>query len=149
MKDANADREWIVRHALRSSVKKGDAAALKVLGFGAKSSLTVVEHAIAPAKPRMGGKVVITATLMNPARRPQQVVVDLVVHFVKAKGGVSAKVFKLSNVSLRGGERITLRKTVSLADLTTRKHYPGTHRVDLQLNGAVRPLGQFTLLPRA
>ncbi|MFN0097213.1 MAG: DNA alkylation repair protein [Gemmatimonadaceae bacterium] len=149
MKDASAEREWIVRHALRSSVKQGDTAALKVLGFGRKSALKVVEHSITPAKPTMGGKVAITATLENPTKRPQQVVVDLVVHFVKAKGGTSAKVFKFSNVSLRGGERITLRKTVSLANLTTRRHYPGAHRVELQLNGAVQSLGKFTLLPRA
>lgn len=149
MKGASAERQWIVRHALRSSVKNGDSAALKVLGFGAKASLKVVEHTITPARPTMGGKVVITSTLANPTNKPQQVVVDLVVHFVKAKGGTSAKVFKLSNVSLRGGERITLRKTVSLADLTTRKHYPGKHRVEMQLNGAVQPLGQFTLRARA
>jgi hypothetical protein len=67
------------------------------------------------------------------------------VHFVKAKGGTSAKVFKLSNVSLRGDEQVTLRKTVSLADLTTRKHYPGQHRVSLQLNGVEQPLGAFVL----
>lgn len=149
MQDTSAEREWIVRHALRSSVKKGDAAALKVLGYGAKSTLKVVEHMIAPSKPKMGSKVVITATLKNPTTKRQEVVVDLVVHFMKANGGTSAKVFKLSNVALAGGARITLRKTVSLAELTTRKHYPGRHRVELQCNGAVQALGQFTVRSRA
>lgn len=146
MEGASPERRWIVQHALRSAIKKGDAAALKVLGFGAKTSLQVVEHAVAPTRPRMGGKVVVTVTLENPSRRRQEAVVDLVVHFVKANGSASPKVFKLANVALAAGETVALRKTVSLADLTTRKHYPGRHRVTLQLNGVVQPLGEFTLV---
>lgn len=146
MAGASAERRWIVQHALRAAVKKGDAGALAVLGFGAKASLRVVEHTIAPARPRMGTKVVITVTLENPSRRAQQVVVDLVVHFVKASGGTSPKVFKLANVALAPREAVALRKTVSLADLTTRRHYPGRHVVALQLNGAAEPLGAFTLV---
>lgn len=145
MEDASAERRWIVQHALRAAVKKGDPRALAVLGFTAKASLRVVDHTIAPARPRMGTKVVVTVTLENPSRRAQQVVVDLVVYFVKARGGTSPKVFKLANVALAPRESKALRKTVSLADLTTRRHYPGRHPVALQLNGAAEPLGAFTL----
>ncbi len=116
-----------------------------MLGFGAKASLTLVEHTITPARPRLGSKVLVTVTLENPTRQPQSVVVDLVVHFVKAKGGTTAKVFKLANLALAPRERAALRKTISLGDLTTRKHYPGEHCVALQLNGAERALGAFTL----
>jgi hypothetical protein len=34
-------------------------------------------------------------------------------------------------------------KTVSLAQMTTRRHYAGTHRVDLLVNGECMPLGSF------
>ena len=34
---------------------------------------------------------------------------------------------------------------VSLAEMTTRKHYPGTHRVEALINGRVEPLGSFAL----
>lgn len=146
MQGASAERQWVIQRALRSAVKKGDAGALEVLGFGAEASLRIVEHAFAPACPRMGGKIVVTVTLENPTRRPQKVVVDLVVHFVKGSGGTSPKVFKLVNVALAPGTSVTLRKTVSLADLTTRTHYPGRHQVALQLNGTERPLGDFTLV---
>lgn len=36
-------------------------------------------------------------------------------------------------------------KTVFLAEMTTRKHYPGIHHVELVLNGNNRPLGAFEL----
>lgn len=146
MDGASAERRWIVHHALRSAVKKGDASALQVLGFGKRTSIEIAGKAIHPARPRKGGKATITMTLRNPARRRQVAVVDLIVHFVKAKGGSSPKVFKVSNVSLAAGESLALRKTISLADLTTRKHYPGLHRVALQINGVAQPLGEFTLV---
>jgi 3-methyladenine DNA glycosylase AlkC len=148
LRDASPERRWIVQHALRSAIKQGSPDALALLGFGAAAKLTVVESAITPARPKMGGKVVVTCTLSNRTRAPQSVLVDLRVHFVKANGSAMPKVFKLSTVELAPGAQAELRKTVSLADLSTRTHYPGKHRVDLQLNGAITPLGSF-LLTRA
>ncbi|MFZ2220318.1 MAG: hypothetical protein WAV85_16790 [Rhodoferax sp.] len=48
-------------------------------------------------------------------------------------------------VDLAAGETLHLSKRLSLADRSTRKHYPGTHRVELLLNGAAHPLGAFEL----
>ena len=145
MQGASSDREWIVRHALRSAVKRGDPAALAVLGFTSGSRLVVAASTITPARPLLGGRVTIQCTLHNPTRRTERTVADLRVHFVKANGERRAKVFKLATVTVEPGEQITVRKTISLADLTTRAHYPGRHPVDVQLNGAVQPLGQFTI----
>ncbi|MCU0648484.1 MAG: DNA alkylation repair protein [Gemmatimonadaceae bacterium] len=146
MIDASAERRWIVSHALRSAIKAGDADALAVLGHGAAVHLTVESTTITPRRPPMGAKVVVQCTLHNATRRRQAAIVDLRVHFVKANGSTAGKVFKLSTVALGPGERVTLRKTVSLADLSTRTHYPGKHAVELQMNGAVTPIGAFTLV---
>jgi 3-methyladenine DNA glycosylase AlkC len=146
MTDASDERRWIISHALRSAVKRGDPAALAVLGHGHSARLDIVQTRITPSRPRRGGKVVITCTLHNATRTRQTAIVDLRVHFVKANGSTSPKVFKLAKVDLAAGEQVTLRKTVSLADLSTRAHYPGVHRVELQMNGSVTPVGSFTLL---
>lgn len=148
MENASDDRRWIVQHALRSAVKQGDASALAVLGYATAAHLSVLESAISPRRLAMGGSVTVTCTLQNPSRRRQRVIVDLRVHFVKASGATSPKVFKLSAVELEAGESVSLRKTVSLADLTTRRHYPGRHLIELQMNGVATALGSFTLLRR-
>ena len=145
LEDASANRRWIITHALRTLVKRGDPGALALLGFGAKARITVTESTITPARPAMGAKVVVTCALRNATRQPQRVVVDLRVHFVKANGGTSAKVFKLATVDFAAGATVPLRKTVSLEDLSTRRHYPGVHRVELQMNGVASPLGTFLL----
>ncbi|MBC7841504.1 MAG: DNA alkylation repair protein [Gemmatimonadaceae bacterium] len=146
MIDASPERRWIIQHALRSSVKKGDAAALAVLGFAGASRLAVVESSFVPARPRMGTKVIATVTIRNPSRSVQRAVVDLRVHFVKANG-VGIKVFKLASVEVAPRATIELRKTISLEDLTTRRHYPGEHNVDVQINGVATSIGSFTVLP--
>lgn len=145
MSDAGADRKALVRHALRSLVKEGHPGALKVLGFGQQADVTIENVTITPSRVAKGGKVIVAFAVRSTARRAQRVLVDLRVHFVKAKGKASFKVFKLKAAELGGGATMTCRKTVSLADLTTRQHYPGKHLVDALINGRVVPIGAFTL----
>ena len=52
----------------------------------------------------------------------------------------------LKTLELAPGETAKLAKRLSLAEMTTRKHYPGTHRVDVILNGQPQPLGAFELV---
>jgi hypothetical protein len=93
----------------------------------------------------MGGTVTLSFELVNLEKRVQRVMVDFRIQFVKASGKVGAKVFKLRSVEMTSGERLSFRKTVSLAALTTRRHYPGTHVVEAFLNGEARALGSFEL----
>jgi hypothetical protein len=41
---------------------------------------------------------------------------------------------------------VTLSKKIVLKQLTTRKHYPGMHKVEALLNGQRVKLGSFTLV---
>ncbi|OGB35394.1 MAG: DNA alkylation repair protein [Burkholderiales bacterium RIFCSPLOWO2_12_FULL_61_40] len=141
--DASAERRWIVGHALRSAVKRGESAALQVLGFGAAAQVAITDARITPAQARIGGSVDIAFAVHNPLPTPQRVLVDFCVHYVKANGQAKAKVFKLKTVDLAGGATVPLGKRLSLAEMTTRKHYPGSHRVEVLLNGQAQPLGVF------
>lgn len=143
--DATADRQRLVRHALRFVVKRGDAGALTALGMGHAVTLDVRDVSITPARPVIGGTVEIACTLHNPGSQPQQVLADLRVHYAKARGGSGAKVFKLKTLDIPPQGDVRLVKRLSLAQMTTRVHYPGAHPVELVLNGRAQALGQFTL----
>jgi len=147
LQDASPERVWIVGHALRSAVKRGEAGALSVLGFGQAAQLAVGQVQISPGQAAMGGAVQISLVLTNTQTQPQRVLVDLAVHYVKANGLTRAKVFKLTTLALAPGQSAQLSKKLSLAEMTTRKHYPGAHRVEVILNGQAQPLGVFELLP--
>lgn len=145
LKGASDERRWIVQHALRSAVKRGEAGALGVLGFGKSAQVEVSNARITPRKVVMGEKVNIAFDVSNTSSKEQDVLVDFCIHYVKASGKTNAKVFKLKVLSLAPKETVRLSKTVSTAEMTTRKHYAGRHRVDVLLNGQARALGVFEL----
>ena len=145
MKDATPERRWLIRHALRSAVKRGEPGALAVLGFDEDANVSIRNVSIEPKRVVIGGSVAITFRIANKNPRKQRVLVDLQVHFIKASGKGSAKVFKLKAVELAPHEVIHMQKTISLANMTTRKHYPGLHKVEVLINGSAKRLGAFEL----
>lgn len=148
LKDATAERAWIVGHALRSAIKRGDSGALKALGFGKKARVAVGGVQITPGAAVIGGAVKIAFEITNTQATAQSLLVDLAVHYVKANGQAKPKVFKLKTQELAPGQTVPIGKTLSLAQMTTRTHYPGRHRVEVVLNGQPFALGAFELMAR-
>jgi 3-methyladenine DNA glycosylase AlkC len=142
---AGNGRRWIVRHALRSAVKRGDSAALELLGFGAGPDVEITDVAIDPGRPRIGESVRISAAMRNSGTERTRVNVDLRIHFVKANGRTGPKVFKMRELELHVDDLATVSKQVSLRQQTTRTHRPGEHRVELIVNGLPHDAGSFFL----
>lgn len=145
LRGADENRDRLIRHALRSSIKRADPATLELLGYGRASKSTIERTSITPRRAVMGGSVTIEVEIENRGKVQERTLIDLVVHFVKSNGSTSPKVFKLAQLDLAPKERSTVRKSISLAEMTTRKHFPGEHRIDAQVNGRGIPLGAFWL----
>jgi hypothetical protein len=136
----------LIRHALRSAVKRGEHAALEVLGFGATGAAEVERMTMEPRRPRIGETIRISFTLRNSGQDRAAFNVDLRVHFVKANGTTSPKVFRVREVTLVPGERRDLSKLVSLRQQTTRTHYSGRHDVEVVVNGATQARDSFIIV---
>ncbi|WP_225409646.1 DNA alkylation repair protein [Stigmatella hybrida] len=145
-KGAPPDRQWLIRHALRSAVKRGSARAMVLMGFEGPAQLEVTAT-FTPQRVRVGQSVQVTLRIVNRSESRQKALVDFAVHFVKARGTCRPKVFKGGKVDLTPGATLCLEKKVSLQDLTTRQHYPGEHRVEALVNGLATPVGSFTVSP--
>jgi hypothetical protein len=131
---SHAGTGWIAKHACRTLIKQGHPRALTFFGFG-KAPAVQATLTAAPAKLMQGGTLTLTADLVSTARTEQRLVIDYVMHYVRAGGGASAKVFKWTTATLAPGAALTLTKWQAIRDFSTRKHYPGTHLVELQVNG--------------
>lgn len=137
---------WIVKHALRSRIKQGDARALKLIGASDGAQAVVERLAIAPAQVTLGGEVEIAFELRSTADAAQRLVVDYAVHYVKKNGRASPKVFKLKTVDLAAGATEPIRIRRALRNFTTRTHYAGAHAVEVLVNGQKLAGGEFELL---
>lgn len=141
----NPHTRWIARHALRTLIKKGDRAALTLMGAGEKALVTLKDFLISPERLKLGESVTIRFLLDSTAKKPQKLVVDYAVHYIKKSGATSAKVFKLKELTLEPGQSVTLSRRQNIKNFTTRKHHAGRHQVDILINGDLLAQGAFHL----
>jgi 3-methyladenine DNA glycosylase AlkC len=142
---AEARTAWIVKHGLRTLVKKGHPRALAMFGAGAAAKIeaTITTR---PKRIQLGDTLEISARLESTARRSQDLIVDYVVHYARASGRASEKVFKWTTLTLAPGETAVLTKRQTIRDFSTRKHHPGAHGVELQVNGRRVARTEFVLV---
>jgi 3-methyladenine DNA glycosylase AlkC len=141
------ERRALVAHALRSAVKRGEPAALRLLGYGGKAAVALAKVRFEPPRVPIGGRVAMSFTLQSRSRQAQSLLVDAAVHFVKARGKTGRKVFKVGRVTLAPRQSAPLRVDFSLAVHTTRVPRPGRHAVDVLVNGTALPAGSFEVTP--
>jgi 3-methyladenine DNA glycosylase AlkC len=146
LKNATPERQALVEHALRSAIKRGNTDALRLLGYGKTPRVTVENAQFTPRRVTIGSSVSVRFTLNSKAREPQDLLVDLAVHFVKARGVTSRKVFKLKRLQLPPRGKADLSLKISLKVHTTRKPQPGKHAVDVVVNGTSLPIGSFNVI---
>ncbi len=127
---------WIIKHALRSLVKAGDATALRMLGHK-EADIGLVSLSITTPTVKFGKSLEFSAELNNRSNHEASIVVDYAIHFMKANGELAPKVFKLKNLHLAPGESIVVRKAHAIKPITTRRYYPGKHLLAIQVNGKV------------
>ena len=94
--------------------------------------------------------ILVNGTTAEPATlsvEERNRLVDVAVHFVKARGTV-AKVFKLRRLVLPARGTVELETSFSLAVHTTRVPRPGRHEVEVLVNGEAKPAGAFQVVAR-
>ena len=129
--------QQMVRHALRTLVKSGNPEAMELLGFTTDAAVEVHRFDCAPDVIKLGETVELTAEIRSTGSVAQRLVVDFVIHHVKANGDTSPKVFKWTTTTLEPGESISLAKSRPVRPISTRVYHPGRHQVDLQIAGHV------------
>lgn len=142
----NKETAWIIRHALRSLIKAGHPRALALVGAAGTVAVEVTAFTAAPATVRLGDRLRIAVEIVSTAKDTQRLVVDYRIHYARPGGKASGKVFKLKTIDLTAGARERLEIGQVIRDFSTRRHYPGAHRVDLIINGTVRAQAVFDLL---
>ncbi len=141
---ASPERRALLKHACRGLIKQGDAAVLKAWGLGRPLRGTA-SLSLAPKRLRVGQELRLTVVLASTSARAQSLLIDYVVHHVKANGGSSPKVFKGWQLPLAAHERRELSKTHSMREITTRRYHAGRHSVALQVNGVEQARVEFDL----
>ncbi len=125
---------WIVKHGMRSLIKRGHKGALKL--FGTHQLPKVELREVNWKKSVKIGQVFnFQVEIVSKSKKEQVLMIDYIMHFVKNNGKSSAKVFKLKKCKLSSKESVLLKSKYTFKDLSTRKHYTGRHSWQLKING--------------
>lgn len=98
--DASPERRDLIEHALRSAIKRGEAGALRLLGFGQKPAVAIEDVRLEPRRVAIGGRVTVSFSIRSKARKPQDLLIDLALHFVKANGNSSPSIGSMKRLRL-------------------------------------------------
>lgn len=142
-KQNDQELRWMIRHALRTLLKQDFAAALKLLGYTTEPKFRLSKQEISETV-AVGDSFEWRATLTSLA--DQKLKVTLRIHYLKANGSLSAKVFAVRNGDFRKGESLEIVKHQPFRPVTTRTLYPGTHYAELVVNGKSRRKRAFELI---
>jgi len=126
---------WIVKHALRTLLKKGDKQALAIFGLDDSKNLETTNLTLSENEINIGEFLLFEFDVTNISKLERNIRLEYKVAFVKANGSTSDKVFQISEFTLKANTQKHFKRKQWFKELSTRKHYPGEHKIILVING--------------
>jgi len=136
----------IIRHSSRTLLKKGHPEALKLHGYNPKIKIISTPLKLSTKKISEGDKFSLSFKLtLSQISSPQKLLIDYIIHYPKKDGSLSPKVFRIKDTILKESF-LNVDKDIHFKKVTTRKHYPGKHLIEVQVNGQVLAQSSFKLV---
>jgi len=129
----NDKTDWIVKHACRTLLKKGDPDALSIFGYNDTDSVDVKGFKLNQKAINIGDNLTFTFEIIT--KTASKIRLEYGIDYVKSNGKRNRKIFQLSEGSFKENESKKYDRKHSFEDVSTRKHYPGMHSVTLIVNG--------------
>lgn len=129
--------DWIVRQGCRTLIRKANPAAMALFGYAQpiESLTSCASLSVEPSVLPIGGSCELRYALYIREGGAVHIRIEYGIDFVKARGHLSRKTFLLLDKIVPGGTRLSGVRMHRWSDLTTRRHYPGEHRIVLLING--------------
>jgi DNA alkylation repair enzyme len=148
-KGESSETDWIIRQGCRALIRKANHEAMELFGYASTKEeaplTTSALLSLQPSEVAIGGNCKIQYALDIRKGEPVHVRIEYAIDFVKANGKTSRKSFFLSDKTVSGGVHLTGTRMHSWLDMTTRRHYPGDHRIVLLVNGKETAESMLTL----
>ncbi|HNM27872.1 MAG TPA: hypothetical protein PKL15_20665, partial [Saprospiraceae bacterium] len=127
--------DWVVRHACRGLLKKGHPAALAHFGFEQGITGVSVDSLQLTGPVAIGSALDFSFVVKNDNPDTVTLRIEYGIDYLTGTGKVSSKVFKIKEMVMSAGASESIARRQRFTDFTTRKHYPGLHRLRILVNG--------------
>lgn len=129
----NPNTNWIIKHACRTLLKKGDIRALQIFGYEDSEGVEITDFICRENTLTIGESIFFSFQITSATEKKSRI--EYAIDYVKANGKRNKKVFHLSETVLHQGKKKYYEKIHGFKDLTTRKHYAGIHTLTIFVNG--------------
>ncbi len=136
--------DWIVNHALRGLLKKGNKEALALFGHSNADKWKVTALKLASKTIAIGDAMEFSFSVWNESNSAEKCRIEYAIDYVKNNGKTSRKIFHFAKKELKPGPH-NFKTKQRFQDFTTRKHYPGLHTISLLINGEEKASASFIL----
>jgi 3-methyladenine DNA glycosylase AlkC len=150
LKGVNPYTDWILRHGCRTLIRKAHPEIMNIFGYGELLNRSITSSAslsVNHSELKIGESCELKYNLCIREGEPIHIRIEYSIDFVKARGKISRKLFFLSDKTVSGGKCLTGTRVHRWIELTTRKHYPGEHRISILINGNEVAFTVMTLKP--
>jgi len=136
----------LLKHGCRTLFKQGENRVMDMFGFGGNEALVLSDFQLVTPVVKIGEPVIFSFAVSNNGKHSSIGRLEYGVYYLRQNGSLSKKVFKISERTLNPKEKIEIVRKQSFRVITTRKFYPGQHKLSVILNGSERIVSEFELV---
>ena len=125
----------VVKHGLRTLLKKGDKKALAIFNLDDSTNINIDKVELVKKEFKIGEDLYFEFEVNNNSTSNRSIRLEYKIDYVKSNGSTSPKVFQISEFELEKKQVKKVKRKQSFKNFSTRKHYPGKHRVTIIANG--------------
>lgn len=125
--NSSEEMQWLIRHALRTLLKQGNVGALGLLGYELPG---VSAPALNLGNERVPKEGDLNFQFNFVSEKAQKLMIDYRIHFMKSNGKQAREI-------------VEIPRKQSFKTISTRKHYPGSHKIVIVVNGQAMAEADF------
>ncbi|TGL57685.1 DNA alkylation repair protein [Leptospira sarikeiensis] len=142
-KSENTDQ--LLKHALRGLLKQGHPEILSLFGFSKTKSAKISKLELQPKTVEIGKHLIYNFEMRSEATKPILYRLESKIHYIRPSGKFSSKVFQIEEKTFSPMEVKKYIRKQSFQQMTTRVHFPGTHKLEIIVNGETKAKAEFSV----
>lgn len=140
----SAHTDAVIKHGCRTLLKQGHATILQHYGLVSKD-IELSDFAILTPEVKIGDRLDFSFTLYNNSTVPKNIRLEYALYYMKSKGHLARKVFKISERMYAPNEYMKIFRSQSFKLITTRVFHTGEHQLAIIMNGKESEPRRFVL----
>ena len=140
--------DWIIKHGCRTLLRKADNTIYGLFGLSNETSWEIQKLTLNTTRLTMGESLSFSFELVLRSKKEEKLRIEYAIYYVKANGSLSRKVFHLAAKTYQPNTVYHIKKQQRFQDFTTRKHYPGKHKIGILINGKEMAVKEFVLIDK-